>query len=346
MDEVTSLPAEDFAFITYCDSGYTEATDGVGEEEGADLLRVRRDAFWSYCGPLLDNGTDAASQLPPSLHEWAAASLTAGSGLDLLNRRLLPFLDFVNRFVAENGLDNYWLTIRATTPTAEYDQPRWHTDDMFFNSSKINSRSSNDKSVAPSSPLLPLTPRRWSFWPIPSTPKPKEDEEELFPDRRRQEQQQQLDLETDWKICTTLLGPSTMFIPGPHQHRARKRQRSAKETSRRANEHACTSIRCVGCASAADDVRRDLGGSLKDLGVVQAGPGQCAFFRIGPGRGAVHSEPRMSSSGRSDGSQERGRIFVNVVPGKREELERLMGKWGMEFPRSWWIAPSRVSTRR
>lgn len=342
MDEVTSLPAEDFTFITYCDYGDTEATNGVRGGE-AELLRVRRDAFWSYCGPLLDGA--GAAQLPPSLHEWAAVALTAGSGLDLLNRRLLPFLDFLNRFVADNGLDNYWLTIRATTPTAEYDKPRWHTDDMFFSSSDSSSDSSSKEkpSAAPSLPSIPLTPRRWSFWPLP-TPKPKEDEEELFPDKQQQDQQQ-LDLETDWKICTTLLGPSTMFIPAPHQPRARKRQRAAKKASRRANEHACTSIRCVGCASAADDVRHDLSGSLKDLGAVQAGPGQCAFFRIGPGRGAVHSEPRMSSNG-DDGGQERGRIFVNVVPGKREELERLMGKWGMEFPRSWWIAPSRVSTGR
>ncbi|KAK8068481.1 hypothetical protein PG996_007593 [Apiospora saccharicola] len=346
MDEVTSLPAEDFAFIPYCNDGDKEAVNGVREEE-ADLLRVRRDAFWSYCGPLLDS-TGAASQLPPSLHEWAAAALTAGTGLDLLNRRLLPFLDFLNRFVADNGLDNYWLTIRATMPTAEYDKPRWHTDDMFFGSS--NSGDSDESSSTPS----PSTSRRWSFWPPPkpkSKSKPREDEEELFSDEQQQ-QQQELDLETDWKVCTTLLGPSTMFIPALHQPRARKRQFTAKEASRRANEHVCTSIRCVGCASAADDVRRSLDGSLKDLGAVQAGPGQCAFFRIGPGRGAVHSEPRMSSSSvshygdRGGRGGELGRIFVNVVPGKREELERLMGKWGMEFPRSWWIAPSRVSTGR
>ncbi|KAK8074230.1 threonine aldolase [Apiospora phragmitis] len=130
-----------------------------------------------------------------------------------------------------------------------------------------------------------------------------------------------------------------MFIPLFHQSHARERQLAAKEEARRANEHACTSIRCVGCASAADDVRRALDHSFADLGVLQTKSGNCAFFRIGPERGAVHSEPRMSDDG---GGQEKGRIFINVVPGKREELERLMGKWGMGFPRSWWIAPSRV----
>lgn len=317
----SSIEDDDFAFITYHNKGLSSATEAdsrEGEEEkNEDLLRVRRDAFWSYCGPLLEpDGT----QLPPSLGEWSAAALT-GSVLG----RLLPFLAFVNDFIAERGLDHYWLTIRATTPTAEYDRPRWHTDDMFF------SRSSE------SSSSTPPQPRSW--W---SLSKPK-GEEAVGHDGQ---QQQQLDLETDWKVCTTLLGPSTLFVPAPHQPHARERQRLAKEASRRANDHACHSIRCVGCATAADAVRLDLDGSLRDLGVVQAGPGQCAFFRIGPERGAVHSEPCMNGGAAEvdgdtdDGSRGRGRIFVNVVPGRREELERLVGKWGMEFPRSWWIAPS------
>ncbi|KAK8074229.1 hypothetical protein PG994_005128 [Apiospora phragmitis] len=142
-----------------------------------DRLRVRRDAFWSYCSPLLVVGPDsdaATQQLPSSLHEWSAAALTGGS---VLLGRLLPFLAFVNRFVAENGLDHYWLTIRATTPTAEYDRPRWHTDDMFFSTS----------------PPAPPTPRRWSLsWALPSAKQPKEDEE-VCSDKQ---QQQQLDLET------------------------------------------------------------------------------------------------------------------------------------------------------
>ncbi|KAK6857071.1 hypothetical protein PG995_007258 [Apiospora arundinis] len=331
----TSSIEEDFAFITYHSkeegSSAVESDHGQEgqEDKGEDPLRVRRDAFWSYCGPLLEA---TGTELPPSLHEWSAAALT-GSVLG----RLLPFLEFINGFVAEKGLDHYWLTIRATTPTTEYDRPRWHTDDMFFSRS-------NEESPSPP-PLVQASAPRRSRWSLTKPPKGKEEE--------HHGQQQQLDLETDWKVCTTLLGPSTLFVPAAHQSQARERQRHAKEESRRANEHACNSIRCVGCATAADAVRSDLDGSLTDLGVVQAGPGQCAFFRIGPERGAVHSEPCMN--GRSDeegdegtgGGPEqrgrgRGRIFVNVVPGKREELERLVGKWGMEFPRSWWIAPSSV----
>lgn len=57
-----------------------------------------------------------------------------------------------------------------------------------------------------------------------------------------------------------------------------------------------------------------------------------AFFRIGQKNGAVHSEPCMSGG---------DRIFVNVVPGKEDELKNLISKWGMNtFPRSWWISPS------
>ncbi|KAK8023643.1 hypothetical protein PG993_011709 [Apiospora rasikravindrae] len=319
MGFVTSSTEEDFAFIPYNNrKGQSLAVEEGSDDDGNEGLLRRR-----------------CHAAPPSLHEWNAAALT-GSVLD----RLLPFLEFVNGFVAENDLEHYWLTIRATTPTAEYDRPRWHTDDMFFDRSDSNEPST----CSPPAPPAP-TPRRWSFWGQPTAKKPKaaaagdDDEEELCPNKGHQ-----LDLETDWKVCTTLLGPSTMFIPAPHQPAARERQRTAKEASRRAHEHACTSIRCVGCASTAEDVRRDLGAALADLGRVQAGPGQCSFFRIGPERGAVHSEPRMSEDV-GEGGLARGRIFVNVVPGRREELGRLMGKWGMEFPRSWWIAPSRVSPR-
>ncbi|KAK8070494.1 hypothetical protein PG997_010697 [Apiospora hydei] len=372
---------EDFAFIPYYHNNNKAArslaavaedssSDGSNEGHQEPELRVRREAYWSYCGPLLDTatGADAGAQLPASLHEWRAAAL-AGTGPAFLDR-LLPFLDFVNGFVAENGLSHYWLTIRATEPTAEYDRPRWHTDDMFFDRSDSSGTEPSSACPSPSPSPSPTTPRRWSFWghqptsaakkqskakskskskpkSKPKAPKPVEeageDEEELCPNKGHQ-----LDLETDWKVCTTLLGPSTMFIPAPHQPLARARQRVAKEASRLAHEHACTSIRCVGCASTAEDVRQDLGASLADLGRVQAAAGECSFFRIGPERGAVHSEPRMSEDGVGEGGRRgeaRGRIFVNVVPGRREELERLMGKWGMEFPRSWWIAPSRASPR-
>ncbi|KAI0479343.1 hypothetical protein GGR56DRAFT_373803 [Xylariaceae sp. FL0804] len=199
-----------------------------GEEDSFEFLRyqpadspaeeisVRQDAFWSYCGPLLASEAD---ELPSSLDDWADAAL-AGP----LRPALLPFLTFANQVLTEAGLGHYWLTIRATRPTAEFDRPRWHTDDMFFGGDGADT-----------------------------------------------------------------LAPAVAAASGPD-----------------------------GAVAAAAAAR-----------------GECARFRVGRSRGAVHSEPSMSDKG-GDG---RGRVFVNVVPGRRDELARLAGAWGMEFPRSWWVAP-------
>jgi hypothetical protein len=46
--------------------------------------------------------------------------------------RLEPLLTFLKSFLAEASVNNYWLTIRASTPTKEYDTRRWHVDDDFF----------------------------------------------------------------------------------------------------------------------------------------------------------------------------------------------------------------------
>lgn len=249
-------------------------------------LRVTRNAFWSYCGPLLTDG----EALPESFHDWTHAALS-----DSLLPRLLPFLEFVNGVLEDRGLGHYWLTIRATKATSEFDKPRWHTDDMFF-----SARGGGLRAMPP--------------------------QEE---DRDGDGAERQLDLQTDWKLCTTLLGPSTMFIPAKHQAKARTTQRSTRKAL--ATDHDCDSIRCIACAATSDAVRDRLSEELRTMGAIQATLGECAFFRIGQKDGAVHSEPRMS-----DGD----RVFVNVVPGKKDELENLMTKWGMSFPRSWWIAPN------
>ncbi|CAJ2511431.1 Uu.00g070560.m01.CDS01 [Anthostomella pinea] len=256
-------------------------------------ISVKSDAFWSYCGPLLSGPED----MPSNLDDWSAASLSSP-----LLPLLLPFLAFANAFIAQQGLDHYWVTIRATKATGEFDQPRWHTDDLFF------SADGSGGLRAPAGEKKKKTP---------------------LPTKRRK-----LDLQTDWKLCTTLLGPSTMFIPSAHQARARETQRTTKRAL--ATDHACTSIRCLGCAATAEAVRSRLADELAPLGRAQAASGACAFFRIGEDGGAVHSEPGM---GRGD------RIFVNVVPGRRDELGRLMTTWGMGFPRAWWIAPAVPSGR-
>ncbi|KAH7309644.1 hypothetical protein B0I35DRAFT_359417 [Stachybotrys elegans] len=273
-----SLPESDFAFLRYqAAQGHDDSTE----------VRVKQDAFWSYCGPLLR--TD--SSLPTNFDDFSTATFT-GSVLP----RLLPFLSFINTYLSDCGMDNYMLTVRAIRPNTEFDQPRWHTDELFFADLK-NRRLPGAN--------LGLT----SYF----------------------EKNQTLDNAssgTNWKICTTLLGPSTIFIPHKHQASAREVQKLAQNAA--STQHECLSIRCVGCATAATAVREELAVKLAQFGVEQAFPGECAFFQVGRDSGAVHSEPSMSSD-------LRGRIFINVVPGTEEELKALMGKWGMQYPRQWWV---------
>ncbi|EKJ74581.1 hypothetical protein FPSE_05331 [Fusarium pseudograminearum CS3096] len=205
---------------------------------------------------------------------------------------LIPFLAHINNLLVAKGVRHYFFTIRASVPTHEFDRPRWHTDELFF-------------TEAPNGVLLGTRLGLKSI-----------SDKYAHNDG------------TNWKICTTLLGPSTLFIPPNHQSEARKRQDSASKNA--STEHECLSIRCVGCAAAADAVREELATTLGPFGAEAASLGECAMFKIGRDFGAVHSEPCMS-----EGSS--GRIFVNVVPGTEKELGQLMGKWGMKFPRQWWV---------
>ncbi|KAI1780750.1 hypothetical protein F4818DRAFT_451094 [Hypoxylon cercidicola] len=271
-----SATSKSFEFLEYSPSG--------SAAESSHDLSVKKDSFWSYCGPVLPD----AAAIPSSLDDWAGAVLSSP-----LLPLLLPFLTFANDFIARHGLGHYWLTVRATKATAEFDRPRWHTDDLFF---------SRARDPAPS------------------------------PQSMEAGGAQSPDLQTDWKLCATLLGPATMFVPAAHQAAARTSSRAAKRAL--AADHACTSIRCAGCAAAADAVRERLCRELAPLGHVRARPGQCAFFRVGEARGAVHSEPGMGGG---------DRVFVNVVPGTGDELAGLVARWGMGFPRSWWVAPARVT---
>jgi len=269
-------PNSSFEFLNYeQEANSLPATD--------PSLSVTHTGFWSYGGPFITQSDD----LPPDFYEWTAAVLSG-----TLLPRLIPLLNYFNRLLQERGLDHYWLTIRATKATSEFDKPRWHTDDLFFN---------------PRGGGLRTMPRQLQ-----------EDSEE-----------RQLDLHTDWKLCATLLGPPTKFIPPERQSEAREAQRAARKAL--TSEHDCISIRCIACADTGDAVRERLAVEFEPMGAMQAAPNQCTFFRIGHEKGAVHSEPAMS---------EGDRIFVNIVPGTRDELKTLFSRWGMSFPRSWWIAPT------
>lgn len=278
-------------------------------------ISVRQDGSWSYCGPSLPS---SSSDLPVSFHEFAAATFTGP-----MPETFLPFLDFIKTFLAAHGLNHYMLTVRATTPTDEYDRPRWHTDELFFSAVKGAD--------------LPGTRLGLS-----SVYK------EAVSDKNKDDKDKETQAGgTNWKICTTLLGPPTLFIPLEHQSSARAIQHRERQAA--STEHDCLSIRCVGCASAAETVRDRLAVELARYGVEVAGPGQCAFFQVGRTAGAVHSEPKMGRNKGEDegvGEGEQGRIFVNVVPGTEGELRGMMGKWGMEFPRDWWIGSNVVRKSR
>ncbi|KAF2801535.1 uncharacterized protein BDZ99DRAFT_344567, partial [Mytilinidion resinicola] len=265
---------------------------------------------WTYCGPLLPL---TPSSLPASFDTWTNATFEPASAL---LPSLLPFVAYVNDFLKKAGLGNYWITVRATLPTNEYDTPRWHTDDLFFESPTSTEATSI---VAPKS--------RWKLFSKTST------------HNRRSSSVTPSDAPSalapgTWKLCATLLGAPTLFLSPKTNSNALRVQSTAKSTASSKYAHPCTSTRCLGCATAANSVRQSLASTFDSLNfeVVSPAPGECCWFRLGAVEGAMHSEPNCSSN---EGAQ--GRVFVNVVPGTEEQLKGLMGKWGMAFPRAWCV---------
>ncbi|KAF3037731.1 hypothetical protein E8E11_005637 [Didymella keratinophila] len=253
------------------------ASDLTSTSRARDALpfKIKHTSTWTYCGPIL-----SPPQLPSSLHTWSNAAISSAPAL---YQRLLPLLSFLHTFLSAAGVQHYWLTLRATLPTPEYDTPRWHVDDSF---STLLSRYGTDGS----------------------------------PDAAAEQSRT-----SGWKLCTTLLGPSTLFLPLHLNAAALSTLRSVKETEAAKRSHICTSIRCAGCFDTGAAVRSTLSDLFADELVVQADLGEVTFFRTGEAQGAVHSEPRCDAD----------RVFVNVVPGTEEELRALMGRFGMGFPRAW-----------
>ncbi|KAH6847619.1 hypothetical protein B0I37DRAFT_375484 [Chaetomium sp. MPI-CAGE-AT-0009] len=232
------LPNRDFHFIPIPDAPINPAP-----------LTLSHTSTWTYCGPLLPlSNPPSAIDLPPTFHTWCAHTLTPTS--PPLLPRLRPLLLAVHTFLRQHARHHYWLTVRASRPTPDFDIPRWHADDDFFEPARSD------------------------------------------------------DARGRWKLCATLQGPGTLFAADGV--RARRVLREAKERAGRGERerpHVCPGVRCVACGRTSEVVREEVGGR----------------------EGAVHSEPRIDCD----------RVFVNVVPGTEEELRGLMGRWGMEFPRSW-----------
>ncbi|KAL2193834.1 hypothetical protein P885DRAFT_44462 [Corynascus similis CBS 632.67] len=118
-----ALPPHDFQFFPVRDAP-------------VDLppLTLSHSTTWTYCGPLLTlSDPPALADLPPTFSAWSAHTFSsAGSPIPSLLPRLAPFLRAVQSFLRRHGIHHYWLTVRASKPTSDFDTPRWHTDDDFF----------------------------------------------------------------------------------------------------------------------------------------------------------------------------------------------------------------------
>jgi hypothetical protein len=325
--DADSLP--DFQLLPY--SSEHPGSNAGGELESLSQasdnpITLNVSSSWTYCGPLL---TLEENSLPSSFHTWAQATVNGS-----LLTPLFSFLAYVHEFLAANNLAHYWLTVRATQGSTEFDVPRWHTDDLFF--SPLSTTKQKTVSKSSLSKKLRFTTR--NYYETQHTRYPDYDALNPFIHPQPTQAQAQPPPKNaqiitpnpnppDWKLCTTLLGPGTLFI-NSKRNLARTIQRTTKAAVQNENPgHICLSIRCVGCASAAETVRTRLATDLKPHQTVQSRQGECVFFRVGEDEGAVHSEPRSHGD----------RVFVNVVPGDERDLRCLMAKWGMEFPRAWCV---------
>ncbi|KXG50065.1 uncharacterized protein PGRI_060320 [Penicillium griseofulvum] len=316
--DVKKLPS--FGFFPYPAKYPSESKELLPTD---DPITLNTSSSWTYCGPLL---TLEACNLPSSFNTWAEATIN-GSILP----SLFSFLLYVHDFLTKNNQSHYWLTIRASIGSDEFDTPRWHTDDLFFSPSQSPIKHARHESLF--SPITNLLKSTWagptkSQPPTTISPSNPQDEHDHPPTTPTAQIPSISPTPTNWKLTTTLLGPGTLFIPPTTNHLARATQQAAKTAARAANpDHTCASVRCVGCAMVADSVRAQLAVELGGHGVVQASAGECVFFRVGEDEGAVHSEPRSHGD----------RVFVNVVPGHEADLRALMAKWGMEYPRAWCV---------
>ncbi len=241
---IDALPQyEPYAFIPYLHSSPPSSTP-----EPFPSFHLHNTSTWTYCGPLL---SPCATFLPASFSTWAAASISSPSAL---LQRLLPLLSFVQTFLEDAGAKHYWLTIRATKPTSEYDAPRWHVDEDFFEEGM--GLGMNAAEGAKEKKDAKEKPRRW-------------------------------------KLATTLLGPQTLFqTDQPTALSTLHSIRQSSMDSLDMASHTCTSIRCLGCATYASHVRCCLASRLSPKSISSPSFGEMCFFRIGKTEGAVHSEPK------------------------------------------------------
>lgn len=89
-----------------------------------DPVKFANSSIWTYCGHLLPLTTRFQ---PPTKPGSPAPSPP------LSNRTSSPCsTPCTSSSLAEHNKHHYRLTIRASRPTPEFDAPRWHTDNYFF----------------------------------------------------------------------------------------------------------------------------------------------------------------------------------------------------------------------
>ena len=119
-----SLPSRDFQFLPIPNA-----------PGNPPPLTLSNSSMWTYCGPLLALTDSPASDLPPSFHSWESRTLSAS-----LLPQLAPFLRAAHAFLRQHGMQHYFITVRASQPTAAFDAPRWHTDGHFFDRAGADAR--------------------------------------------------------------------------------------------------------------------------------------------------------------------------------------------------------------
>ena len=106
------LPESDFAIF------------GLRTRAVPPTLAIKRKSLYSYFGRRFD--------LRHSLTEFDTWS--TGVVIGNVREAFTDFMAHAHAFLEENAADfnSYWVSVRATTATDEFDIPRWHTDVTFF----------------------------------------------------------------------------------------------------------------------------------------------------------------------------------------------------------------------
>jgi hypothetical protein len=114
---MAEIPSKGFKICRYLNP------DSVTLKE-AERLSVKSENSWSYMGHALN-----LDGFPTSLLAYTEASISG----DLLGPLRLFLAHIHEKFLdTSEGCNSYWITIRATTESDEWDIPRWHMDGNYF----------------------------------------------------------------------------------------------------------------------------------------------------------------------------------------------------------------------